>query len=194
MSMPPFKVPRTTTDENVKELAKKFLPIRIKGDKAFHLQHNADLFNQSYTWDAKEKPYKGDLYVLDRLWTVHSYGAPGLFKPSIAEVIQQIPRCYDKLKICYFEINGPEDASDLNLWIDHIHAGVHVAKTTLYLPESTMNCMAEYWFENKDMLNLHGANDLRGAEYAIALLEQIRAEERLRVLNSFDAKGERKKS
>jgi hypothetical protein len=183
--MPPFKVPHTTTDEQVTELAKKFLPIRLKGNKAFLLEHKADLFNQSYTWDAKEKPYKGDLYVLDRLWTVHTFGYQGFFKPSIAEVIQQIPRCYDKLKVLYFEIIAPEDASDLNLWIEHIHAGVHVAKTNLYVPEPSSQLMAGYWHENRDMLHMHGANDMTPAQFAIEWIERLRAEDRLEVLDAM---------
>jgi len=179
-------VPQTTSDEGVVKLFEIFKPIKVGlRDRAFRILPGADLFKHSFLWDAKleEAPIKEDLYVLDKLWTVHSYGYQGMFKPSIAEVMQQIPKAYSKLKLVYFETVGPEDASDLNLWVDHVQAGVHVAKTTLYLPEPTGDVMARYWHEHPEMLRME--RRVTGAMSAVRWLENLDLKDRMHAMRFF---------
>lgn len=183
MPIPLFAVPAITSDE-AERLFKTIKPIRIKGDKAF-LITTKDL-NNSFLWNAEKesKPYKGDLYVLDRLHTVHSYGYHGMFKPSITEVLAQIPKQYTYLKEVYFETVGPEDAHDLNLWIEHVHAGVHVARTVLYVPEPSMHLLSALWHSHPETLNM-SANHEGPATSAIRWLEAMKPEDRVVALRFF---------
>jgi hypothetical protein len=93
-----------------------------------------DYINSSYIWDPKFKKDEKlpKLEVLQDIHTFHSYGFYGLFKPSIGEVVAQIP---DELfhDVYGFEIIGqPESSEDLNKYIHYVNAGYHVAVTRLY--------------------------------------------------------------
>ncbi len=184
MPIPPFAVPPITSDE-AETLSKIFKPIKIEDNKAELIQQEGiDLFRHSFLWSPKLNPYKGDLFTLDSFWSVHDYGYQGIFKPSLAEVYAQIPACYHKLELCYFETIGPEDCHDLNLWIDHVNAGVHVAKTILYLPEPTGRVMAKYWYENKDMLNLT-CGGTKSELSATRFLDSMHPDARLEVMANY---------
>jgi hypothetical protein len=60
---------------------------------------------------------------------LHRYGYHGFFKPSIAEVLCQMPAGLDA---DFFEVIGPETAEDLNNELDALKAGFHVATTIFY--------------------------------------------------------------
>jgi len=182
MPIPPFAVPQTTSAD-IKKLAKIFKPVKIKGDKAF-LINCKDLEN-SFLWNAEEnlKPYKGDLFTLYKFHSVHSYGYQGMFKPSITEVLAQIPGIYHFLKEAYFETVGPEDANDLNMWIEHIHAGVHVATTTLYTPEPSLDLMMKVYREHPESLSREG--HVTNIVSAVRWMEAMKPEERLLAMRFF---------
>ena len=55
----------------------------------------------------------------------HTYGYPGLFKPSIAEVLQQFPDDVLEKANAFYMISYPENASDLNLQSEIVNAGCH---------------------------------------------------------------------
>ena len=50
-----------------------------------------DLFGIAYTWDPKPAGKAKDVKPLCDITTYHTYGYYGFFKPSIAEVLAQIP-------------------------------------------------------------------------------------------------------
>ena len=87
----------------------------------------------AYNWEPRFKgPCEENLEILKDISTLHSYGYYGLFKPSIAEVLAQIP---DEIidQVCAFEIiDSPKTADDLNKNIKILNAGFHVATTRLY--------------------------------------------------------------
>ena len=48
----------------------------------------------AFTWDPKPTERTPPMIELDKIYTDHSYGYVGFFKPSIAEVLAQIPEQY----------------------------------------------------------------------------------------------------
>jgi len=87
----------------------------------------SDLRSVSLMWDPKVvgMPQK-DMMVIDRLITYHSYGAPSLFKPSVAEVLAQIQDRDDIADCVGFEVFG--DLDSLHVGQD----GHHWTNTILY--------------------------------------------------------------
>ncbi|MBS3134181.1 hypothetical protein J4214_03035 [Candidatus Woesearchaeota archaeon] len=128
----------TITNKNLEELMKKIKPVirvsRVTNSKGSRLEEDpdGDLYyikpveprKVAFNWDPKPtrlaksvnpNPYK-------KIITIHDYGAPSLFKPSIAEVLAQIPE-KDIKKCVAFETNllGFTDSSSY-----------HTAQTRLY--------------------------------------------------------------
>lgn len=108
--------------------------IRTEGNRGRkYFIKKQDLFGVAYTWEPKPLKLAPNLKVLKVIQTYHTYGYYGLFKPSIAEVLRQIPK-EDLDKVVAFEIvDRPQDAADLNNELEALHAGYHVAKTALYV-------------------------------------------------------------
>lgn len=100
------------------------------GGKVFFIENTCDHFNQSYPWNSK-RVKEANLVEVTRITTYHTWGYYGFFKPSVAEVLQQIP---DDLlsKVEYFLVLGPDDATALNEQRDAIDQGFHRATTILY--------------------------------------------------------------
>lgn len=119
------------SEEKIKELFSRIKPvIDYNGVKKYI--KDVDPFNISYIWSPKTKGIANNLIAIKDIITYHSYGYYGLFKPSIAEVLAQIP---DDIvdKVDAFEIiEHPECAEDLNDNSDALNDGFHVAKTRLY--------------------------------------------------------------
>jgi len=183
MPIPPFAVPEGVSQEGINKLAKIFKPIKIKGDKAFLIK--TDDLDNSFLWDADKhlKPYDGSLYTLYKFHSVHSYGYQGMFKPSITEVLQQVPKIYTMLKEVFFEVIGPEDAHDLNMWIEHVRSGVHVATTTLYLPEPTLEVMAQLYHEHPESLRME--TRFTPAMSAVRWMDTMEDKERLETMRFY---------
>jgi hypothetical protein len=83
-----------------------------------------DLRNMSFLWDARPKLWgrTSDLGYFASISTYHTFGYQGFFKPSVAEVLAQIPE--DLLgQTVAFEVLGPSRATA---------DGYHVATTRLY--------------------------------------------------------------
>ena len=94
-----------------------------------------DLFNVAYTWDPKPTKEATGLKAVADIRTYHVYGYYGLFKPSVAEVIAQIPANLLPTVVAFEIIQNPETASDLNKEKQALDDGFHVAKTRLYAKE-----------------------------------------------------------
>ncbi len=190
MPIPPFAVPEGISQDGIRKLFEVFKPIKIgaKG-RAFRIKPGADLFTQAFLWDAKleDDPIKEDLYLLKKTFTVHSYGAPSLFKPSINEVLQQAPMNYSKLPRVYFEVAGPEEAEDMNLWIEHIQKGVHVATTSFYIPlkndQRGLDVILNYFNDHPEMLSREDRQT--PTQSAVMWLEALDPDERAYALRHF---------
>ncbi len=93
-----------------------------------------DLFDFSYVWGPKPADKATNLKPLCDITTYHSFGYAGLFKPSVAEVLAQIPAEYLDEVVAFEIVEKPETAEDLNRNVGALNAGYHVAKTRLYAP------------------------------------------------------------
>jgi hypothetical protein len=126
-------------EDFVNKWAKKIKPLlceKIGDGKVYHCKNKSDHFKESYPWKAEKTKEAKDLEELTRIRTYHTYGYYGFFKPSLAEVIQQIPEeLLDQVK--YFLVAGPYDCAEMNKNIEALNDGYHVAETILYKNAST---------------------------------------------------------
>jgi hypothetical protein len=77
----------------------------------------------------KHKPLA--LISLGEFQCLHTYAYYGFFKPSVAEVLAQLPERF--LSATHFEIvNSPRKASDLNDQKKALNAGFHVSTVRVY--------------------------------------------------------------
>lgn len=122
-------------NERIEELAERIKPVVQFGQENRCYIKPVDLFNIAYTWDPKVADKATGLKSLCDITTYHTYGYYGFFKPSIAEVLAQIPAEHLD-KVVAFEIVGsPKTADDLNREHEALNAGYHVATTRLYVRE-----------------------------------------------------------
>lgn len=113
------------SDERLEELARRIKPVvRCDGDLYYIL--DVDLRNVAFTWDPKLKERAEGLEELVRIRTYHIWNYYGFFKPSIAEVLAQIPKT-KLLETSAFEI--PIHITDPD---PEIVGDYHKARTILY--------------------------------------------------------------
>lgn len=115
----------------IRKRAKRIKPVyEFDGKKRFIKK--VKLFSTAFTWDPKPRKKARKLVALQDITTYHTWAFYGFFKPTIAEVLAQIPE--DVLdKVVAFEIvMKPETADDLNKDKEALNAGYHVATTRLY--------------------------------------------------------------
>lgn len=103
---------------------------RFKGK--LHYIEPVHLHNTAYTWDAKPAGLAVGLAKLKDITTYHSYGYYGFFKPSIGEVLRQIPDDLLNEVMAFEIIDSPQTADDLNKHSEALNDGYHVATTRLY--------------------------------------------------------------
>ncbi len=94
-----------------------------------------DPFNIAYAWDPKPSDKATGLKHLCDIRTYHTYGYYGSFKPSIAEVLAQIPAEHLDIVVAFEIVDSPKDVNDLNREREAMDAGYHVATTRLYVRE-----------------------------------------------------------
>lgn len=125
----PFEIP-TKTDAELAALVKKTRPLVCNKDGNLCTIKQPDLRKTAFTWDPKGlRKVKGTAVDVATVQTLHTYGYYGMFKPSIAEVLCQMP---EGLDADGFEVIGPEDAADLNREHLALNEGFHVATTIFY--------------------------------------------------------------
>lgn len=94
-----------------------------------------DIKGMAFTWDPKLVDQAEGLEVILDIVTIHSCGHPALFKPSIQEVLAQIPEDIAS-KVVAFETFLEFSGVRKNMTDDGVY---HKAKTILYtgsLPQS----------------------------------------------------------
>lgn len=114
--------------------SEKVIPLVKQEDKLLRVKP-CHIFDESYTWgDRGDQEEVTGLVPFASFKTLHYYGHYALFKPSIGEVLAQIP---DKHRDCAvaFSLDGPDSADDLNKEKLAVDAGFHVATCTLYKKE-----------------------------------------------------------
>ena len=76
--------------ERVEELCRKIQPVISFGKERYYIK-KVDPEKIAFTWDPKKTKRARKLKPLKDITTYHTYGYYGMFKPSIAEVLAQIP-------------------------------------------------------------------------------------------------------
>jgi hypothetical protein len=125
------------SNQVLKALAAQIKPIvrdQKRSNKLFYLNVDGlSLRGESFLWELDFGDEAKDIKPLMQVRTYHTYGYYGMFKPSIAEVIAQIP-VEVRERVVGFEITRrPETAADLNENRAALNAGYHVAMATLYV-------------------------------------------------------------
>jgi|APSaa5957512622_1039677.scaffolds.fasta_scaffold64065_2 hypothetical protein len=145
-------------DKKLNELYEKIKPvigyveIRSRGKTNLEKRSDGDLYyikevdlkGCAYTWDPNPtKPAYG-LEELDEITTYHTYGYHGFFKPSIAEVLSQIPKgCLDEV-VAFQTLTDSADIS----------GEYHAATTVLYRrqTEEEINQTIENLVQQREIL------------------------------------------
>ncbi len=92
-----------------------------------------DPFEIAYMWSPEPTDRATGLKPLCDITTYHTWAYYGLFKPSIAEVLAQIPAEHLDKVVAFEIVAHPETADDLNAEREATDAGYHVATTRLYV-------------------------------------------------------------
>lgn len=111
------------SDAKLEELYKRIKPVVKRKGKLYYIK-DEDPRKVAFTWDPKLKNKAKKLEKLCNITTYHTYGYYGFFKPSIAEVIAQIPKYYLDKTVAF------ETLTDLT--VENIVGDYHVTTTTLY--------------------------------------------------------------
>lgn len=125
----------TISDQRLKQLAKKIRPVVKNSKGVLHFIKPVDLKTVAFTWSPNFDEEARSLAPLKTIRTFHGYGYYGMFKPSIAEVLAQIPADLED-QVVAFETHGPETADDFYKDEETKKAfdeGFHTADTTLYI-------------------------------------------------------------
>jgi hypothetical protein len=132
------------TDARISEMLKTIRPL-IHRDGKLHCIKWIDTRKVAFTWNPVLDGEVQATEIVGRIRTLHTYGYPGFFKPSIAEVLAQIP---EELvaKVRGFSLEGPDTADDINREQEALNAGFHVATVTLYGRVERVDGVAEGGF------------------------------------------------
>lgn len=125
----PYNIPEITPGRE-QELLGRLRPM-ILMDGVPHTIEIPDLHTVPFTWDPKVLERVEGLEAAPTIQTLHGYWYYGCFKPSIGEVLAQVP---DDLPegVIGFTVSGPDTADDLDREKGALSAGFHVADTTFW--------------------------------------------------------------
>lgn len=104
-------------------------PVIVRDGKLFYIE-KPDSFN-SFTYDPTVLGEATDIVWHQEIQTLHRCASYVFFKPSVDEVIRQLPENVDH--IVAFSVKGPDSRTDMEKEWDSIEAGFHIATTTLYV-------------------------------------------------------------
>lgn len=128
------KVPEIS-ERRILELAERIKPVVTFEQEGRCYIKPVDLFSESYTWDPEPASKANGLKLLCDITTYHPYGYYGSFKPSIAQVILQIPSEHLDKVVAFEIVKHPETPDDLDTESEIFNSGYHVATTRLYVRE-----------------------------------------------------------
>lgn len=142
-----YSIPKITNAE-LSELAARIKPV-VRDEKRnnlpFYIEVDPDLRGTSYLWDYKFTEEAKDLFEFATIRTLHTYGYYGMFKPSVAEVLAQIPPEYRDRVVAFEITQRPVNSDDLFREQEAVNQGFHVAVTALLttVDESTHKIIQE---------------------------------------------------
>lgn len=125
---------RERNDDDLRKLQARFKPLVRVARQLYELvqTEKITLFGTAFMWNADTAERIGPVYGLEKVAefaTFHTYGYHGLVKPSIGEVLCQIPRAYVELGSAefYYSVDVIDGELSAQIMEDH-----HAAITTLY--------------------------------------------------------------
>ena len=125
-------------DDELKKRYEKIKPIIMIEGITYDMKEFSftALSGQSYIWNRDEDKrniiHKEDLEAIEDFVCFHEYGYYGLFKPSIHEVLAQLPEKSIK-EADYFEIiESPVTRDDVFKYEDILNAGYHASVVRTY--------------------------------------------------------------
>jgi hypothetical protein len=128
-------------DDVLEEMAQRMMPV-VHKDGAFWqvalpvpkagqtLAHTLRI--TAHLWKPQLLPLVPGLRELARVRTYHTFSFYGFFKPTIAEVLAQVPPHLLTDVQAFKVVDGPQTADDLNRERAATEAGYHVATTVFY--------------------------------------------------------------
>jgi len=120
-------------EDRIRELALRIKPaVEFKREGRCYIKP-VDVFAEAFTWDSEPASNATGLKPLCDITTYHPYGYYGFFKPSIAQVILQIPQEHLDTVIAFEIVKSPDIPDGLDPESDVLNAGYHVATTRLYV-------------------------------------------------------------
>jgi hypothetical protein len=123
------------SDLRILELAQRIKPVVTFEEEGCCYIKPVDMFSESFTWDPEPASKATGLKLLCDITTYHPYGYYGSFKPSIAQVLLQIPSEHLGKVVAFEIVKHPETADDLDPESEIFNSGYHVATTRLYVRE-----------------------------------------------------------
>lgn len=115
--------------------AARIKPLVRKGNHLWHIEAPKDLRGIAYMWEPKVTKRATSLQELGRCTTFHTWAYYGAFKPTIAEVLAQVPAHLLETTTAFELVDGPETADDLNREYQALNEGYHVATVIFYGPK-----------------------------------------------------------
>ena len=116
----------------IRALARRIKPVVEFQGKILHYIKPVDIFADAYTWEPKAAKKATGLVPLCEIKTYHAFGNRKFFKPSVAEVLAQIPARLHREVVAFEIIASPEMPEDFGWDEKAFEAGYHVATTRLY--------------------------------------------------------------
>lgn len=137
-------------EERVVELAQRIEPIVRIGDAPRYIKP-VDLNRIAFMWSPEATGYvdMNGLVALRDITTYHTWAYYGFFKPTIAEVLKQIPTEIVDQVVAFEIIESPQCAEDFDKDREAFNAGYHVATTRLYgkgVSEAVAGLMEGYYW------------------------------------------------
>lgn len=132
-----LEIPKIS-DNRLKELYNLLKPIVTIEEMKYLLREFtfAELRDISYIWnqdkDKREIVDGNKLETIDDFLCLHTWGYYGLFKPSIAEVLAQIPENLINNASNFEIIESPEIREDVFKYPEVIDNGFHLSKVRVY--------------------------------------------------------------
>ena len=127
-----LKIPEIT-DVRLTALAERIKPVYTFKEKGLYYIKPVNLRNVAYTWDPQPAIKAVGLKKCHDLTTLHAFDYYAFFKPSVAEVLAQIPEEYLESVVAFEIVGGPVTADDLMREKEALRAGFHMATTRLYV-------------------------------------------------------------
>lgn len=139
--MKAFSIPPISDEELMRRYLKTKPVVNIDGTKYWLRNYTlSELKSISYIWYARTDKYEPVGESLSSCThydfkCLHTYGFPGFFKPSISEILAQIPEdVFENYSIDAFEIiDSPATTGDFNKYRKELNQGFHVSIVRLYV-------------------------------------------------------------